>query len=46
MSAVAIRELDLASRRADNAQLLAAVADTGVDVPTVLEHLRVGRSES
>lgn len=46
VSAVTIRELDTASRRADNAQLLAALPDTGVDIPTVLRYLEEGRSET
>lgn len=46
VSAVAIRELDQVTRRVDNADLLAALPDTGVTDDAVRRHLdeeRAGR---
>ena len=43
VAAVAVRELAEASRRADNAALLGALPDLGVDTATILDDLDVGR---
>ncbi|TWP35576.1 antitoxin [Leekyejoonella antrihumi] len=37
VSAVAVRELAAASRRADNSALMGELPDLGVDVPTIVE---------
>ena len=43
VAAVAVRELAEASRRADNAALLGALPDLGVDTATILDDLDVSR---
>lgn len=45
VSAVAVRELDMVSRRADNGRLLDALPDTGISVDTLVTHLDEGRAE-
>jgi plasmid stability protein len=45
VAAVAVRELSEVSRRADNAALLGALPDLGVDTRTILEDLEAGRAE-
>jgi len=44
VSAFATRELAIIARRADNAALLAALPDLGVDAATVVSALRTGRA--
>ncbi|MDA8061225.1 MAG: antitoxin [Actinomycetota bacterium] len=43
LSAVAVRELEEASRRVDNAALLGPLPDLGIDVASVLVDLDAGR---
>ncbi len=45
VSAVAIRELAEASRRADNPGLLDALPDVGVPTATIVSDLEAGRAE-
>lgn len=45
VTAVAVRELADVSRRADNAALLGALPDLGVDRATILTDLEAGRSD-
>ena len=45
VSALAVRELAEASRRADNPALLAALPDLGVDVGLVVAELEAGRAD-
>lgn len=45
LTAVAVRELTEASRRADNPALLGALPDLRVDSATVLSELDAGRAE-
>ncbi|QNG35549.1 antitoxin [Geodermatophilaceae bacterium NBWT11] len=45
VSAVAVRELDMLSRRADNARLLNKLPDTDVSTDVLLTHLDAGRDE-
>jgi hypothetical protein len=45
VSAVAVRELADASRRADNPALLAALPDTGIAVDDVVDALDAGRAD-
>ena len=45
VSAVAVRELADVTRRADNAALLGALPDTGVDVAAVVAGLDADRAE-
>lgn len=44
VSSVAIRELALVARRADNPALLGDLPDVGIEATTVLEDLAAGRS--
>ncbi len=44
VSALAVRELAEASRRADNPALLAALPDLGVDAEAVVAELEAGRA--
>jgi hypothetical protein len=44
VSAVAVRELAEASRRADNAALLGALPDLGVDPSDIVDALDAGRT--
>jgi hypothetical protein len=44
VSALAVRELAKASRRADNAALLAALPDLGVDADAIVAELEAGRA--
>ncbi len=44
VSALAVRELAEASRRADNLGLLAALPDLGVDATTLVADLEAGRA--
>jgi plasmid stability protein len=44
LGAVAVRELAEVSRRADNAALLGALPDLGVDLDTILDDVDVGRA--
>jgi hypothetical protein len=46
VSAVAVRELAEASRRVDNAALLGALPDLGVDSATIVADIEAGRSGS
>ncbi len=45
VSALAVRELAEASRRADNAALLGALPDLGVDVMSILDDVGAGRAQ-
>jgi plasmid stability protein len=45
VSAVAVRELAEASRRADNPALLGALPDLGLDPATIVSDLEDGRAE-
>lgn len=45
VGAVAVRELAAASRRVDNAALLASLPDLGIDVATIIDDLDSGRAE-
>jgi len=45
LSAFAVRELSILSRRADNPALLADLPDLGVEASAVVDDLEVGRSE-
>ena len=45
VNAVAVRELADVSRRVDNAALLDALPDLGVDVAVILDDLDAGRAE-
>jgi plasmid stability protein len=45
VSAVAVRELAEASRRADNPALLGALPDHGIDTATIVGDLDAGRAE-
>ncbi|KQS69269.1 hypothetical protein [Modestobacter sp. Leaf380] len=45
VSAVALRELEQVSRRADNAELLDALPDTGVGMEAVLDQVDAGRAD-
>ncbi len=45
VSAMAVRELDESTRRADNASLLEGLPDLEVPIDAVLEALHAGRAE-
>ena len=44
VNAVAVRELDQASRRADNPVLLGSLPDLGIDVARILEDMEADRT--
>lgn len=44
VNAVAVRELDQVSRRADNPALLGALPDIDIDVAGIVEDLEAGRA--
>jgi plasmid stability protein len=43
VTAVAIRELDAATRRVDNAALVATLPDLNIPAATIVEHLQADR---
>lgn len=45
LSAFAVRELSILSRRADNPALLAGLPDLGVEASAVVDDVEAGRSE-